>query len=634
MMFGSWQQLIGNLATVALIVSAWMHVSYHLELLSAPFQRHCLGIAMGLAAVASMLMSVQFHHGIFLDLRFSLVMAAGAFAGPSSVAIVALMTGALRYAMGGIGTGPAIIAIAVVAGCACAIWYAAGKRPIAGILPFAFVGLGSATAPILEIAFFAKEDFYNALSNVALPIAVLSCLSTVAIGVIIAYFARFTHEREINYAALTQAPGYHYVKDLEYRFVITNHNVASYHSRGEQSETRGLSDFDLEPHERAVELYERSVMETGKPFQGFEECLAEPGAAPRWFSTSKAPPYNRAGELVGIAGTTVEITERKKLESSLLHSRNLMARAMADMSDGLAMFDPNGELQFCNEQYRGMFPKSAYARHEGASIRDIIRAAAEAGERFDFPVEMDEDSIGAAAANLFVDKDETIEMRDSRWLSLRTRVADDGTALVLVSDITAQKQAELNLQVYADKMKNLALTDSLTGLPNRRKFDETLKKEYARALDSGSQLTLVMIDVDRFKSYNDTFGHVAGDACLKQVGRCVRAAAKHSGHLSARFGGEEFALLLPDTSLEAAVRLSEDLRETIHGLAIAQTASETGFVTASFGIATVSSRQAPPDPAALVRLADAALYRSKREGRNKISVADASFGAASLARSA
>lgn len=225
-MISDWQILVGNLAMVALIVSIWMHLSYRLPALSALCQQNCMGIALGIATISSMLMSIQFEPGVFFDLRLSLIIAAGAFAGPVSVVIVGLMAGALRIWIGGAGAGPAIIAIAFVSLCASAIWYAAGRRPITNLFYMTVVALASSAISILALTLLGQQGFQRAFLDVGAPIALLSFLATVSIGVISAYFRRFTHERDIVHAALTQAPDFYYVKDLEHRFVITNSNVA------------------------------------------------------------------------------------------------------------------------------------------------------------------------------------------------------------------------------------------------------------------------------------------------------------------------------------------------------------------------------------------------------------------------
>lgn len=166
------------------------------------------------------------------------------------------------------------------------------------------------------------------------------------------------------------------------------------------------------------------------------------------------------------------------------------------------------------------------------------------------------------------------------------------------------------------RLAELSTTDGLTGVANRRRFDEALASEWNRARRDGNPLSLLMVDVDHFKSYNDRLGHLAGDDCLRQVARALREHARRPGDLLARYGGEEFALLTR-TDREHAARLAERLREDILALDAAHPDSEEGRVTISVGVATlrVDPESAPSD---LVRMADEALYAAKAAGRNRV----------------
>lgn len=162
------------------------------------------------------------------------------------------------------------------------------------------------------------------------------------------------------------------------------------------------------------------------------------------------------------------------------------------------------------------------------------------------------------------------------------------------------------------KLEKLATTDSLTGLANRRRFDEHFAAEVARAARSGEPLTLVLCDVDHFKRYNDRHGHPRGDACLVEVARVLEAASRRPADLPARYGGEEFALVLPDTSQEGAVMIVERLITAVRELALDNESSEHGVVTLSVGIATVIGAWTTEE---LISLADRALYDAKESGR-------------------
>ncbi|MDG3580681.1 diguanylate cyclase [Rhizobium sp. YJ-22] len=615
-----WKVLAGNLAAVALIVSIWTHLSYRFYQLPPKLRCAGLGVTMGLAAIASMLLSVRFDVGVIFDLRLAIIESAAVFGGPGAALITAIMAAGFRLYLGGAGVAPGLTAIALVFVLGSSLWFFAGRKPLSNAPSILSAAVLAGCLSIAVLALLPAAEFQRAVDQVGLPIVVLNFATTAAIGFFLAYFRRFTLERDILYAALTQAPDYHYVKDLKHRFVVANLNVARHNGRMRSSEMVGLTDHDLAPKERAEQLMavEADVMRTGQALDHFEEFLIEEGKPPRWYSTSKVPLRSRQGDMVGLAGVTVDITEKKLLEQELRSSRNVMAQAMAEMSDGLAMFGPDGRIVFCNEQYRELFPKSAYARKEGAHITEIVRAAVRNGERQDLPIDLDEDNIQAAGQTLFINKDEVIPLTDGRWLSLRTRVTEDQHVLAIVSDITAMKEAELSLKSFAERMKGLAETDALTGLANRRSFDEALLQEFEKAKKTGQPLAVLLIDVDRFKAYNDRYGHLAGDECLKAVAGAIAAAARRSGDIAARFGGEEFAVLLPNTDCESAVAIADKMRTCIRELCIPHEGSEYGFVTASLGATVFTRESAVNNAAELVGRADLGLYQAKDAGRDRV----------------
>jgi len=172
------------------------------------------------------------------------------------------------------------------------------------------------------------------------------------------------------------------------------------------------------------------------------------------------------------------------------------------------------------------------------------------------------------------------------------------------------------------KMAKLAATDPLTGLGNRRLFEDTLKAEWTRARRSNQPIAVLMIDVDQFKSYNDRFGHPAGDICLCAIARAILSTGHRSSDLLARYGGEEFIFLMPETPLEEAARLAESMRILIASLFDRPDCAIHCKVTVSIGCAAF-----PPAPGLfpdmLISSADEALYMAKRNGRNRVEVAEA-----------
>ncbi|MDP2847179.1 MAG: diguanylate cyclase [Humidesulfovibrio sp.] len=165
------------------------------------------------------------------------------------------------------------------------------------------------------------------------------------------------------------------------------------------------------------------------------------------------------------------------------------------------------------------------------------------------------------------------------------------------------------------KLELLSNTDGLTGIANRRSFDQSLATEWKRALRSGLPLCLILLDVDHFKHYNDQYGHLAGDDCLRAIARALAMGGQRTSDMAGRFGGEEFVMLLPITSQCGALEIARRIRNEVMALAIPHEETGAGVVTVSLGVACLTpTRQNSPD--LLLREADAALYRAKQSGRN------------------
>jgi diguanylate cyclase (GGDEF)-like protein len=173
-----------------------------------------------------------------------------------------------------------------------------------------------------------------------------------------------------------------------------------------------------------------------------------------------------------------------------------------------------------------------------------------------------------------------------------------------------------------DLQAKLANTDGLTGISNRRRFDEVLEKEYGRLSRSDTPLSMLLLDVDHFKAFNDTYGHVAGDECLKRIAKLVENRLNRSSDLAARYGGEEFAGILPDTDSTGAIQLAELIRSEVESLQIPhKTSSTTDHVTVSLGVVTLTSPGCRTSTD-MVASADKCLYRAKSDGRNRVASVD------------
>ncbi|MDH5720475.1 MAG: sensor domain-containing diguanylate cyclase [Spirochaetia bacterium] len=181
----------------------------------------------------------------------------------------------------------------------------------------------------------------------------------------------------------------------------------------------------------------------------------------------------------------------------------------------------------------------------------------------------------------------------------------------IFSDITERKDAELVL-------KKMSITDGLTGIPNRRMFDDILKEETNRMMRTKGSLALVLIDVDFFKQYNDKYGHLAGDECLQKLARVFQNAARRSGELSARYGGEEFAVILPSIEKDRAFEFAERIRLDVEKLKIPHELSKAAsYVTISLGVGYADG-SVKITAEELLKKTDASLYEAKKQGRNRV----------------
>jgi len=190
-----------------------------------------------------------------------------------------------------------------------------------------------------------------------------------------------------------------------------------------------------------------------------------------------------------------------------------------------------------------------------------------------------------------------------------------------VAVVRARVRSQLTIKRQADAMRELSMTDGLTGVANRRSFNDTIDAEWRRCARAGMPLSVIMIDIDHFKLYNDHYGHQAGDQCLQQVSAAMKRCATRPQDLLARYGGEEFILLLPQEGLEGTEVVARRILDEVRKLAIPHAASPTvPQLSISMGLASASPPIDSTDPSALIRAADANLYRAKQKGRNRYCV--------------
>jgi diguanylate cyclase (GGDEF)-like protein/PAS domain S-box-containing protein len=243
---------------------------------------------------------------------------------------------------------------------------------------------------------------------------------------------------------------------------------------------------------------------------------------------------------------------------------------------------------------------------------------------FDMIHPEDRESVRSATAQLSgIDTVSTVVFRTWRadgtlaWVESKFKLAalpsDPAQAefLCVIRDVTGRKRMEDELNQLNRRLDQIAAIDGLTGLTNRRIFDDFLQRQF----ECCDEISMLLLDIDGFKDYNDTYGHQAGDRCLQAVAKVIADVTSKTSGLSARYGGDEFAVVLPDTGEEDALKVAEAIRLAVRGLGIANAASSRGYITVSIGVA--ARTEAMRDDSALVGQADSALYEAKRHIRNR-----------------
>ncbi|MBF0572248.1 MAG: diguanylate cyclase [Desulfamplus sp.] len=211
-------------------------------------------------------------------------------------------------------------------------------------------------------------------------------------------------------------------------------------------------------------------------------------------------------------------------------------------------------------------------------------------------------------------KDELIPREEYEKLLVRyERLFKQMQRILRISD-----RFQLELSLSNKDLEQLSTIDSLTKIPNRRHFNQTYEQEWRRAKREGNHLTVGMIDIDYFKKYNDTYGHIEGDNCIERVASTIQNSIQRPADYIARYGGEEFGLILPNTDIDGAVKLAEKIRSNVESLQMAHCLSDKGVVTVSIGISSEIPIQEEALMLELLNRADKALYKAKEEGRNRV----------------
>lgn len=303
--------------------------------------------------------------------------------------------------------------------------------------------------------------------------------------------------------------------------------------------------------------------------------------------------------------------ERQELEVGL----DCLREAVDALPLGVAIYDQHDRLVLYNQLATEVAPYRYGGELIGQTFESVLRRALERGAIPD-AVGREEDWLRERLAGRGKLKRPLLRPRsDGRWMHLYEIGTASGCLVMARLDVTELVQKSMALERSNQQLERLSSTDGLTGLANRRQFDQHLYTEWQRSMRSHQPISLLLLDIDHFKRYNDCYGHLAGDACLRQVAGILYDCAQRSGELVARYGGEEFALLLPGADADVAMTVAQRCMDEVAKARIAHADSPVAdCLTVSIGVATVVANQELV-PEGLVRCADEALYRVKNGGR-------------------
>jgi len=397
------------------------------------------------------------------------------------------------------------------------------------------------------------------------------------------------------------------------------------------SEMLGRTPFDFMPAKEAERVGQEfvEIVAQQRPFAGLINRNLRADGRLVVLETSGIPLFAEDGSLRGYRGIDRDITPAiGSLSPRIVQLEALYAAAPV----ALGLVDREG--RFVN----GNHALARLLGIEGMTLTGLHLADYLSPEQLDVPRTLMRLEAGEAIA------DHGLAL-GGRHYQIAIQAVQDHDAERLVgmtlamTDVTEQYRLRLELaeanQRMADAnacLSEMADTDHLTGLLNRRRFDKTLLAEVARSMRSGEPLSLMLLDIDFFKLYNDHYGHQAGDECLRALARLLRDGVFRQGDLASRYGGEEFAVILPNADGIAAERVATRLRARLKDEAIVHVCAPTQQITASIGIATLSGDQAlamtagiGETAAQLISIADRRLYVAKRAGRDQISIADLDY---------
>ena len=402
----------------------------------------------------------------------------------------------------------------------------------------------------------------------------------------------------------------------------------------------GKNHFAFYP-DAGIERIFREVLLTGMPYRADARTFTHPGGPSQetsYWDIDLLPVRDAKGEITGLLLSLLDVTDRTRALRQLAERESFLSTILNTVGDGLVVIDAKGrilnvtpslcrmygydEADLAGQNVNVLIAGEDHIGHDGYLARHLAKPAKKLfrrtvsgeGRRRDgtiFPVEVTITEAEADESLIFIGAIHDISERQAMMAQLEGTLAD----LQLQQDKTQEANRKLN-RANAE-LEFLSTHDSLTGLPNRHYFDAFSLRLWRQAIRRAEPVALLMIDIDHFKSYNDHYGHLAGDTCLQQIAGLLSKTVNRPEDVVARYGGEEFLAMLSNTSAEGASHVAQTILDHVRGAGIPHDESERGVVTLCIGVAV----EVPAQGATLKNLiqqADEALYRAKAAGRNQL----------------
>ncbi len=580
-----------------------------------------IGLGFGILGSCLILFGIEYAPGILFDLRHIPIFLAAAFFGGGTGLVAAAVISAMRMIMFQQFDANTWIAAAAVMSCA-------GVSALLGYLIrrrlYAYVAMNVVGNVILIAVVYGGLPLTPSLVETMIHHIVFSIVAG-TLGYMAARYLIRSHRSFLNLTNLTselRALLFNLnsgvvVEDDERQLKYANQkfcDIFQLEINSDQLTGKSFRQLALEAKElfEEEERYARSVYiltASRVPLLNEEWRLKDGRTLERDYI-----PILKDGETVGHLWSYRDITHRKQTEEELAESENLHKSIVELSPDPIFIVNDAGEVVLANLKVE----ESLETTGHGMIGQHVSRFVHE-----------DSYIIVSEHMRSILDKQTSISGIEIKLVRMDGSVIDVEVSaspirykrkraiLGIFRDITERKLLVEKTMEANRLLELLSNSDGLTGMANRRRYDDQLNKEWMRSARNGTSLSLIMLDIDCFKMYNDTYGHSEGDTCLKKVAAEIERELKRPGDFAARYGGEEFSVILPETDEEGALRVAESIRAAVEALRIEHRYGvNRDVVTVSLGVATVVA-QADDEPKSLLDKADQALYASKRSGRNR-----------------